>query len=69
MSQVKIILNGEDYLVKKDQSIVDLIEMLDLDIEKIAIEKNLEIVLPADFKNTQIQTNDRIEIVSFIGGG
>ena len=45
MSKIKITLNGEDYYIKENQSISNLVEELDLDIAKIAIERNLEIVL------------------------
>lgn len=69
MSKIKITLNGEDYLTQEKQAVSDLIKELDLDISKIAIERNLEIILADDFANTPIEENDRIEIVSFIGGG
>ena len=69
MSKIKIILNGEDYLVQENCSVSDLIKELDLDINKIAIERNLEIVLVEDFFKTTINSGDKIEIVSFIGGG
>ncbi len=69
MSKIKITLNGENYLTKIDGSISDLISELDLDVSKIAIEQNLEIVLTADFPKTKIKENDKIEVVSFIGGG
>lgn len=69
MSKIKIILNGEDYHLKNEQFISDLIEELGLDVEKIAIERNLEIVTNDLFAKTPIKENDRIEIVSFIGGG
>ena len=69
MSKIKIILNGEDYLIKENSSINDLISELNLDISKIAIERNLEIVLAEDFKEIEINLGDKIEIVSFIGGG
>ena len=69
MSKIKITLNGEDYYIKENQSISNLVEELDLDIAKIAIERNLEIVLNNNFSKIQIKQNDKIEIVSFIGGG
>lgn len=44
-------------------------EELELDVKKIAIEKNYEIILPADFGQNILSEGDRIEIVHFIGGG
>jgi thiamine biosynthesis protein ThiS len=69
MSKIKIILNGEDYLAEKNQTIDNLILKLNLDISKIAIEKNLQIIPPEEFALSTIKENDKIEIVSFIGGG
>lgn len=69
MSKIKITLNGENYSTKNDQTISGLIAELNLDINKIAIEKNLEIILANDFSKTPILDGDQIEIVSFIGGG
>ncbi len=69
MSKVKITLNGEDKLVAANTSIKNLLAELELDIKKIAIEKNYEIILPEDFGDNILSDGDQIEIVHFIGGG
>ena len=69
MSKIKITLNGENYFTKENQSISDLVKELNLDLEKIAIERNLEIISNNNFDSTLIEESDKIEIVSFIGGG
>jgi thiamine biosynthesis protein ThiS len=69
MSKVKITLNGEDKLITPNTSIKNLLEELKLDIKKIAIEKNYEIILPEDFGDNVLSNGDQIEIVHFIGGG
>ena len=66
---IKIILNGEEKNIEANLTISDLVSDLNLDIEKIAIEKNLEIVHNNAFSLTNICDGDKIEIVSFIGGG
>jgi len=69
MPKVKITLNGEDKFITQNTSIKSLIEKLELDVKKIAIEKNYEIILPEDFGNNILNQGDKIEIVHFIGGG
>ena len=69
MAQIKITLNGEENFIKEDMTISNLIENLELDLKKIAIERNLEIVNSQDFAITKLKENDVIEIVHFIGGG
>ena len=69
MSAIKIVLNGEEKILEKEISLAELIKKFDLDIKKIAVEKDLEIVNPQDFAATFLKNGSRIEIVHFIGGG
>ncbi len=69
MSKIKIILNGEEKFFEQGISIADLIQNLELDSKKIAIERNLEIADLNSFEVAVLQDGDRIEIVHFIGGG
>jgi len=69
MSKVKITLNGEEKEIASGITISDLVRELELDVAKIAIEKDLEIVNFDDFSTTKINAGAQIEIVHFIGGG
>ena len=69
MSKVKITLNGEDKFLAEKTSLKNLLEQLELDVKKIAIEKNYEIIMPEDFGDNILSEGDRVEIVHFIGGG
>ena len=66
---VEIILNGETRRLDAPLSVRGLLESLGLDPAKIAVERNLEIVPRSAYGRTPIADGDRIEIVSFIGGG
>jgi sulfur carrier protein len=69
MKKVKIILNGEEKLVEQGTTVDHLIRELDLDLGKIAVEKDLEIISPNQFSSTILDEGSRVEIVHFIGGG
>lgn len=69
MSEIKIILNGEEKFLQQKTSIFDLIKNLELDVKKIAIEKDLQIIDPQDFSKILLEDGSKIEIVHFIGGG
>ncbi|HLD77237.1 MAG TPA: sulfur carrier protein ThiS [Rickettsiales bacterium] len=69
MSKIKIILNGEEKILAQKTTIADLINDLDLDIKKIAIEKDLEIIDIKNFTTIILEDGNKIEIVHFIGGG
>lgn len=69
MTKIQIILNGEEIKISPNKTISDLILDFELDIKKIAIEKDLEIIDPQNFSKIIISEGSRIEIVHFIGGG
>ena len=66
---MEITLNGEKHALETGSNIVDLIEKLGLNMDKLAIERNLEIVPKSKFTMTIIEEGDKLEIVHFIGGG
>jgi thiamine biosynthesis protein ThiS len=69
MSKVNILLNGEERFFDQEITVADLIAKLELDVKKIAVEKDLEIVNPDQFSATMLENGSRVEIVHFIGGG
>ena len=69
MSEIKIILNGEEKALPQQMTVAQLIAYCELDVKKIAIEKDLEIVNPSDFAQVVLQNGNKVEIVHFIGGG
>lgn len=46
-----------------------LLRDLQLNVEQVAVELNLEILDKQDFDVRMLQEGDRVEIMSFIGGG
>jgi thiamine biosynthesis protein ThiS len=66
---MKIFINGEQKILSNQKTIQDLIKFYDLDIRKVAIEKDLEVITPDKYNSTTLNENCKIEIVHFIGGG
>ena len=69
MSKVKIILNGEERILDHKMTVAELVLELGLDVKKIAVEKDLEIVNLDQFMEVILDEGSRVEIVHFIGGG
>ena len=46
-----------------------LLEALDIDPRRVAVELNLVVLKRAAFATTMIQAGDAMEIVNFVGGG
>ena len=66
---MEITLNGEKFTLETGSNIVNLVDKLDLNADKLAIERNLEIVPKSKFAMTIIEEGDKLELVHFIGGG
>ncbi|MBR7513005.1 sulfur carrier protein ThiS, partial [Mycobacterium tuberculosis] len=50
-------------------SLADLASQLGLVPEKVAVERNLEVVPRSTLAQVQVEDGDEIEIVHFVGGG
>ncbi|USQ93720.1 sulfur carrier protein ThiS [Caulobacter sp. RL271] len=66
---MRLLLNGEELDVADVVTIADLVTSLGLDARKVAVERNLEIAPRSTYADTALVDGDRIEIVTFIGGG
>ena len=62
-------VNGESRQVHEESKVTDLLRDLQLNVERVAVEINLEILDRRDFDARTLEEGDRIEIMSFIGGG
>lgn len=69
MSPIRIFLNGEERIIPHQMTIAELLAELELDVKKIAVEKDLEIVNQERFAEVILDEGSRVEIVHFIGGG
>lgn len=66
---VSIRINGEHRRVPAGLSIAQLAADIGLVPEKVAVERNLEIVPRSTLGNVTVEDGDELEIVHFVGGG
>ncbi len=64
-----VVVNGETHPVEDGSSVADLLRTLGLQTQHVAVERNREIVPRATFAQTPLASGDRLEIVTFVGGG
>lgn len=69
VEQIGLTVNGDSLRVAAGLSLSELIVQLELDVRKVAVERNLEIVPRSAYGATRLEDGDRLEIVHFIGGG
>ncbi len=67
--KIKIKINGKIKNIDKNSKLSNIIKNFKIPIKKVAIELNEEIVDKKKLNKISLKTNDKIEIVHFIGGG
>jgi thiamine biosynthesis protein ThiS len=66
---VTILLNGETRDLPGELTVSQLLEHLQVDPRRVAIELNLIVIRRAAYDTAMIREGDRVEIVNFVGGG
>jgi len=64
-----ITFNGKPKPLQAGTSVTSLLNELDLDPSRVAVEINRDIVPRERFDDTTFSDGDQIEVVQFVGGG
>ena len=62
-------VNGKEIDFKADTTISDLLEHQGFPVNRVAVERNGEIVPRKMLSLTLVEDHDVLEVVSFVGGG
>lgn len=68
-AELGIWLNGEPRRIAVGATVKDLLDALQLRSEHAAVERNRQLVRRGEHATTTLQDGDRIEVVTFFGGG
>ncbi len=66
---MEVVVNGNPREVDPKTSITELVSILNLPADRIAVELNRKVVRRVDWSRTWLNDGDRVEIVHFVGGG
>lgn len=66
---LRIRLNGEDQDVPAGTTVLALVERLGLAGKPVAVEVNEAVVKRAEHATRALASGDRVEVVTFVGGG
>jgi sulfur carrier protein len=66
---LRIMVNGEPRDVDAGTTVLGLLEKLSIRDERVAVEVNLEVIRRERRRERVLAEGDRVEIVSFVGGG
>ena len=64
-----ITLNGDKHELAAPLSVSALLQRLEIDARRVAVELNLTVVKKAAYDSSVIKDGDEVEIVNFVGGG
>ncbi len=62
-------LNGDPHEIPEPMSVSALLQRLDIDSRRVAVELNLTVVKRALYDTSIVKDGDEVEVVNFVGGG
>jgi sulfur carrier protein len=69
---MKLTINGREREfpeLQSDSTLHHLIELLQLKADRVAVERNGDIVPRATWAEVRLEDGDKLEVVQFVGGG
>ena len=64
-----ITVNGKQIQLTSEMSVADYLEQNNYQSNRIAVEMNEEILPKYSYSETMLKDGDRLEVVTFVGGG
>ena len=68
-TNMDIVVNGEHQEIEEGLSVEGLLTQLEISPNYLVVEQNYQIVPSDAFGSTILHAGDRLEVISFIGGG
>ena len=68
-TSMRVFINGDEKTFERPLSLAELIQLLGMKGDRVAVELNREIVARANWAETRLNDGDRLEVVHFVGGG
>lgn len=66
---MEIIVNGEKQTLGQDMTLGQYLQANGYNLLRVAVERNGDIVSRQSYDSCVLEPGDRLEIVSFVGGG
>ena len=66
---IAIVVNGTTTTMERGITVTGLLDQLGIVAPRVAVEINLTVIERDAFPRTTLNEGDRVEIVSFVGGG
>ena len=67
--RIEVTVNGEARPVPAGCTVSGLLALMQIDAVRVAVERNLDVVPRRAHEATVLADGDRLEVVTFVGGG
>ena len=64
-----VVINGQRREIPEGLHVAAMVEHLGMPLERVALERNFDILPRSRWSETLVEQNDSFEIVHFVGGG
>ena len=68
-SEFTITLNGDPFRLGGEVSVAQLVELLKMKPNRVAVEINRDVIPKARYAQTIVRAGDIVEVINFVGGG
>ena len=66
---IETTINGDPQQIPENLTLLELLRHLKLSQERVAIERNRQIIKREEWESVRVEAGDQLEIVQFVGGG
>ncbi len=66
---MRVLVNGQRETLEEGITVTGLLDKLGVRVEIVAVELNGEVLARSEFNSRPLSEDDRVEIVTFVGGG
>ena len=66
---IETTINGDLQQIPENLTLLELLRHLKLSEERVAVERNRQIVKREEWESLRVEAGDQLEIVQFVGGG
>lgn len=64
-----MIVNGKEMNFKESITVIELLNEINVDKNKVVVEVDLEIIDKSEYSKKKLSTASKVEIIRFVGGG
>lgn len=66
---MEVIINGDTFQFEQELSVVEILKELDIDVHRVVVEHNQQLIHQAQFQSQMVRASDQLELLEFVGGG